>query len=437
VTGAGRGADSRGASARPLAALGHLAALAALVPPGAHAAPAPTEGSAPPADGPRFVVEYLPPVVYYSERTYLQVGLVNPSDENAGMTVRVELDISDKISPAERPLAPRPEYRLVRKCGRESVTLELPTRGWSKAKIAFDVQSRETGAVFIRRFDEREKLPPLEARGARLFVKDSDEAAILTLTEVRDLGADREWYLVRKVANRIGEGALPASVLILGARLSAHGAHPDLRGQDAGPHDGRRTDELESRRSQASPSAAEGVLLSPWLAMLSARTRVRVVTAALPGVSAEGVSYPILADLAAALDVLDLAGWTETVVWVVACDDARRATPPALVRKCAGFLLHRVRAVFGAGRVVVLFVPEPAVDARRRAVYSSAIEQAARAYKCGFDVAEALASGEFWTVEEEPPYGEGLHSRGRALGRYPNSRGREALVSKVLALFQP
>ncbi len=153
-----------------------------------------------------------------------------------------------------------------------------------------------------------------------------------------------------------------------------------------------------------------------------------VETAALPGESARGVTNPILADFARALHALESTRRPQLVVWVVSCDDARRGTPVRTFRKAADFLLSRARR--RSTRIAVIFVPEPAVPAARRALYSAELEKAASAYRAIFAVAGALESKRYWVKDGS--------SRGTApLMRYPNAEGHKALAAAVLARIRP
>ena len=81
-------------------------------------------------------------------------------------------------------------------------------------------------------------------------------------------------------------------------------------------------------------------------------------------------------------------------------------------------------------RVAILFVPEPAVPARRRALYSEELHDAARVYKGTFVRVDALEEKRLWLA----PADGGPR---RALARYPNEEGHAAVADAVLDRILP
>lgn len=410
--------------------IAYVVAVAALASPAAasesassHAEAAPT-----PRRRPRFVVEYLPAFAYDRESISLRFRVENPAPEPAECTVEVVL--SPVAGEKGSPKPPAPVTLRVPPGKKRSGGVALPVSGWSRAEVRFDVGGRASAAsakkdartvpLVIRRFAADKDIPPLRAAGDRLYVRApgakaspgsstgrpeerlpaaartgeagpgaGDEAAVLTLPQ-RVGEEDREWKLVERLAESLAKGTLPAGVLLLGAGLA----------------EGREPEYLRAVREGA----------GTW-----------VEAAALPGEGASGVTYPILADFAAALGRLESTRPAELVVWVVACDDARRGTPVRTFRKAVDFLLRRARQ--RSARVAVLFVPEPAVPPKRRALYSEALRKAALAYQVTFRRLDALARRRFWT-------GEASGSRPPLL-RYPNAEGHEALAEAVLERIRP
>lgn len=399
-----------------------LAATAvASEPPAAHGAEPST-----PLERPRFVVEYLPAFAYDRESISLRFRVENPRAAPLDCTVEAALSPSrEDASPAESPEAVRLRVPPGQK---RSAGFELPVSGWSRAEVRFEAEGGAPAAsakeaarevpLVIRRFGEDDDIPTLEAAGDRLYVRRAPssrgpgDAAVLTLAQ-RVGEDDREWLMVKLLAQRLGEGTPPAGVLLLGARLTRARS---IRG-------GARSRVASGSFTQATRRGDEPA----YLRAVREGAGTWVQTAALPGEGAANVTYPILADFAAALASLQGARPAELVVWVVACDDARRGTPVRTFRKAADFLLHR--ALDRLGRVTVLFVPEPAVPPKRRALYSEALRKAALACRVSFVRVDALEKRAFWT-------GEAAGSR-RPLLRFPNPEGHAALAEAVLECIRP
>jgi hypothetical protein len=364
---------------------------------------------------PHLVVEYLPALVYYRERIALRLRVENPRGEPLACSVEARLwppEDDAKTDPPEVIALDVPAR------GSESAAFDLPSTGWMRAEVVLSTGEGPQDSFGARRFDEGSMLPPLEAGGERLYLRGGLEAVVLCLRQ-RTGRPDREWYLVGRLARSFEKGTEPAGVLCLGARLS-----------EAGP-------------GEDDP---------PYMRALGERAGTWVETTVLPGESARGVLHPILADLALSLAAVEAARPAEVVVWVVACDDARRATPTRTFRKSADLLLSRVRRK-GAARIEVVFCPEPAVPAGRRAVYLEELSAACLAYRAGLTVVEGFEEGRSWTAPRGAP-GPPSTSRGavkgeagpralqqhaavRALLRHPNARGHEALAEAVLSRLRP
>ena len=292
------------------------------------------------------------------------------------------------------------------------VAFDVPSTGWAAATVELSSTGWKGEAFGIARFGEDEDIPRLVARGGRFRVVRTTSAtrpgrgvrtgdrAVLSLRQ-RTSQADRQWYLWKRLAERLGEGVRPASVLVLGARLS----------------------------EPAVKHIEEPIEPPPYLARVRRDAGTPVGLKALPGVGEREALSPVLADLAEALETFAGQAPAELVVWVVACDDARRATPLGTFRKAAEFLLSRARR-WGAGRLVVMFVPEPAVPAERRALYSEELRRAAGAYRGSFAQLDELVEVRFWAAE-------GPAGPQRALGRYPNARGHAALAEAILGRIRP
>ncbi|MHC4202554.1 MAG: hypothetical protein ACYSU0_21390 [Planctomycetota bacterium] len=426
--------------------IAYVVAAVALASPAAAAESASShaEAAATPRRRPRFVVEYLPAFAYERESISLRFRVENPGREPADCTVEVVL--SPAAGEKASPEPPAPVRMRVLPGKKRSGGVALPVSGWSRAEVRFDAGGRVPAAsagkdaraapLVIRRFPEDKDIPPLRAAGDRLYVRTpkakappagtvaisggppstartdgpgpaaGDEAAVLTLPQ-RVGEDDREWLIVKRLAERFVEGTRPAGVLLLGAGLAEARRSPVHR-------PARETGGGEVREPSYIRAVREGA--GTW-----------VEAAALPGEGASGVTYPILADFAAALGRLESTRPAELVVWVVACDDARRGTPKRTFRKAVDFLLRRVRR--RSARMEVLFVPEPAVPPKRRALYSEALRKAALAYQVTFRRLDALERHRFWTGEASgstPP-----------LMRYPNAEGHEALAEAVLERIRP
>jgi hypothetical protein len=131
------------------------------------------------------------------------------------------------------------------------------------------------------------------------------------------------------------------------------------------------------------------------------------------------VIHPALGDLVTALRAIEGSRPAELLVWVVSCDDVRRATPLRVFAKAAELLLYRARE-WGAARVVILFVPEPAVVPERRALYAEELRRAASAHRATFERVDAMEEARHWRAHG-------------ALLRYPNEEGHEALARAILS----
>jgi len=366
----------------------------------------------------RLVVEHIPPLVYVPERVPVCVRVENRSA--AEVSCQVEATLFQEDGKGE-PLATRSVTVLP--SGSAPAAFELPSSGWVRARIALCGRDSPQDFAEILRFDAGGDLPPLEAVGDRLRAVSGagarrGELAVICLPR-RTLQPDREWYLWKRLAERLEEGSLPAGVLLLAPAFGARG--------------GERRREAPGGSSDAYPALpvpgpAEGPEEPAYFPVVREKAGTRVEAVALPGESAEGVLHPVLADLAAALDAMrELRRRVELVIWVVACDDARRATPVRLFRKAADLILMRARAA-GASRLSILFLPEPAVERSRRELYAEELAQAASAYRAGFVRLDALAGNDFWLAAA---------GTGKALGRYPNARGRTALAEAILARIRP
>lgn len=362
----------------------------------------PPEKDGPPAaPAPRLVVEYLPPLVYAREGIHLRFRVENPAKERADCTV--ELTLSAGADASEPPGAPAPVRLEVPSGEKRSGGFELPSTGWSRAEVTLSSGGTRAQALVIRRFGEEDKMPPLAAGGERLYVRGSAkgsgpaEAAVVVLRQ-RVSVDDREWKVIRLLADQLSEGTVPAGVTLLGPALGP------------APRDGEKPEQPAYFRT------------------VSAKAGTWVEATALPGEAARGVTNPILADFAAALAALEGSRPAELVIWVVACDDARRATPVRTFRKAADFLMVRARR--RSARLAVLFVPEPAVLGSRRAVYSEELRRAASAFKATYARVDALEEAAYWRPEESS------RSRG-ALARYPNAKGHEVLAEAILERIRP
>ena len=208
---------------------------------------------------------------------------------------------------------------------------------------------------------------------------------------------DREWIMMKLLAEQLSEGTVPAGVTLLG---------PAFRGP-----------EIEATASPPAYIRAVRDGAGTW-----------VEATALPGEAARGVTHPILADFAAALEALEGSRPAELVIWVVACDDARRATPTRTFRKAVDFLIFRARR--RSARLTILSVPEPAVLAARRAVYIKELRKAASAFRGIYARVDALEDAECWRPE-------GAARSHGALARYPNSKGHAALAEAILGRIRP
>ena len=405
------------------------------------------------------MVEYLPPVVYHDETAPVRLRLLNPDAEAVEYTVRVSL-----AAPAgECPRGPASAIATLEAGGSRTIGFDLPSKGWTCADISIQAKGAASGALRIRRFDETDRIPRLEPRGERFYVV-GDEAvpdpsagaqavpdpfaaaqaggrqagavqtAVLALPQ-RTRQPDREWYLLRKLSRRLGEGSRPAGALVLGASLE---------------ESARTASEAQAvpggRQAVPGPGGAEvrGVADAPeYLRLVRRNAGTRVDVVALPGEAHPTAIHPILGDLAAALEAFKRTRRAELVVWVADCSDARRATPVRTVRKCADFLLSRALATYDAARVVVIFVPEPSVPEKRRARYADELAAAARAYKATFVQLDSLANIEYWQPEGEPGavaqrnVGEAMPTGRQALARYPNAGGRQAIAEAVLRAIRP
>ena len=253
------------------------------------------------------------------------------------------------------------------------------------------------------------------------------DVAVLSLAQ-RTSQPDRQWYLWKRLAERLGEGVLPVRVLVLGARLCEprERAKADGLGTTAEAATVREGGTSGHQDDAAARPPAE---LPAYLAEVCREASVPVVATVLPGEGDRRAFAPVLADLAAALRAFEKQRPAELVVWVVACDDARRATPLWTFRKAADLVLSRARS-WGAGRLAVLFVPEPAVPAERRALYAEQLRLAAKAYRGSFTRLDELGRARSWAVE-------GASGPQEALGRWPNARGHEALARAVLEKIRP
>lgn len=330
----------------------------------------------------RVLVDYLPSLVYYRERISLRIRVENPWSSDATCTLHVDLD------PPPAPPSP-PLSATVALPGRQSVQtgFELEAKGWSTARVWYEFEGDTGEVVNIRRFDEGGDIPRLRAQGERLYVEDTYDSVVLAL-EQRTSQPDREWYLWKRFAERLGDGALPAGVVLLTARL--------WDGDDEA---------------------------SPYLRNVRENAGTWVDATVLPGESAQGVLHPVLADLADAIEALSGGRRAELVVWVTACDDPRRATPKRIYRKAADFLMNWARQR-GASRLAVLFVPEPAVPGDRRSLYAEELRAAARAYRGTYERIDGVAETEYWVSPSAV--------ESRTLMRYPNSEGLRAVAEAVL-----
>jgi len=353
---------------------------------------------------PRFVVEYLPSLVYRDrESVHLRFRVENPGSAEIDCTVAVVLDSGDGETGNDGDGSPAPVALRVPPEGARSGGLELPSTGWSRARCELSWGGARSAALIIRRFGEEDQIPALEARGERLYVRRPDgatvapEAAVVVLRK-RTSVDEREWAMMKLLAEQLSEGTVPAGVRLLGPAF-----------------DGRGT-----KTSPATLPAYQRAIRD------GAGTWVEAV--ALPGETAPNVTHPILADFVAALEALEESRPAELVVWVVACDDARRATPVRTFRKAVDFLIVRARR--RSARLTILSVPEPAVPAARRAVYSEELRKAASAFRGIYARVDALEDPACWRPEGES------RSRG-ALMRYPNSKGHAALAEAILDRIGP
>jgi hypothetical protein len=364
-------------------------------------------GGVPAGASPRFVVEYLPPLVYRDrESVHLKFRVENPGKEEVDCTVTVTL--TPETKGAEAPKAPEAVKLSVPALGKSSGGFGLPSSGWARAEFALVVGGTSSTALVIRRVCEESAIPSLEARGERLYVKQSGnatgrpEAAVVVLRQ-RVSVDDREWLMMKLLADQLSEGTVPAGVTLLA---------PAFR---AAPLPG-------SAASDATPETPA------YIRAVRDGAGTWVEATALPGEAARGVTNPILGDFAMALAALESARPAELVIWVIACDDARRATPARTFRKAVDFLIVRARQ--RSGRLAVLFVPEPAVLPARRAIYAEELRQAASAFRVTHARLDSLDDAECWRPE-------GGEAHTGALGRYPNSKGHAALAEAILKRIRP
>ena len=343
-------------------------------------APGPDADGGEPA-GVRAVLEDLPPLVYYREQILVRIRLENAGDSAVECAVDIEVEPPTAVS--ARPHA----AASVGAHDSTSFGFALPAAGWAAARAVLVSGGDRTVVFRIRRFDEGGDLPELAVRGERLAVAHSDESVIVAL-EQRTSQTDREWFLIKRFAQELGEGTLPAGVCLIGSRLWPDDEEP------------------------------------PYVRIARERAGTWVETTPLPGEATGGAIHPILGDLAAALRAVASSRRAELLVWVIACDDARRGTPARLFRKAVDLVLHRAR-LRGTSRLSVVFVPEPAVAGERRAAYSEELRASVRTYRGTFVRAADLESPKLWTSPED--------RGGRALMRYPNLNGQKALAEVVLS----
>jgi len=362
-----------------------------------------TQADAPPAaPAPRFVVEYMPSLVYRDrESVHLTFRVENPGAAEIKCTVAAVLDSGEGEAGGDG--SPAPVALRVPPEGARSGGLELPSSGWSRARCELLRGGARSTVLVIRRFGERDKVPPLEARGERLYVRRPDgvaappESAVVVLRK-RTSVDEREWVMMKLLAEQLSEGAVPAGVTLLGPAFGGrekNAALVSLPAYQRAVRDGAGT----------------------W-----------VEAFALPGETAPGVTHPILADFVAALEALERSRPAELVVWVVACDDARRATPVRTFRKAVDFLIVRARQ--RSARLTILSVPEPAIPAERRAVYAEELRKAASAFRGIYCRVDAMEDAACWRPEGAS------RSRG-ALMRYPNAKGHSALAEAILDRLGP
>ena len=364
-------------------------------------------GARPAEPAPRFVVEYLPPLVYRDrESVHLKFRIENPGKTEAACTVEAALVAGGESD--EAPEAPAPVMLQVPAGGKRSGGFTLPSSGWARAEFELSSGGARSTALVIRRFGEEDEVPALEARGERLQVKDScgasarAEAAVVVLRQRMSFD-DREWIVMKLLAEQLSEGTVPAGVTLLAPAF--RGAKPEGK---AGP-------EGKAEPPDYFRTVREGA--GTW-----------VEATALPGEAARGVTNPILADFATVLAALDGSRPAGLVIMVVACDDARRATPARTFRKAVDFLMVRARR--RSGRVAVLFVPEPAVLKARREIYAEELRRSASAFMASYSRVHALEDADCWRP------GGASRSKG-ALARYPNSKGRAALAEAILDRIRP
>ncbi|MHC4251423.1 MAG: hypothetical protein ACYS9X_20075, partial [Planctomycetota bacterium] len=186
-------------------------------------------GGRPVGSAPRFVVEYLPPLVYRDrESVHLKFRVENPGKAEVECTVAAALDAGE--GGAEPPEAPEPVKLRVPAGGKRSGGFELPSTGWARAEFELSSNGARSTALVLRRFGEDDEVPPLEARGERLRVRTSGgagaraESAVVVLRQRVSID-DREWILMKLLAEQLSEGTVPAGVTLLG---------PAFRGPDAG-----------------------------------------------------------------------------------------------------------------------------------------------------------------------------------------------------------
>ncbi len=359
------------------------------------------------AGAPRFVVEYLPPLVYRDrESVHLKFRVENPGKDQLDCAVTATLVA--EVEGAEAPEAPEAVKLSVPGLGKRSGGFGLPSSGWARAEFTLASGGTSSTALVIRRVCEESAIPALEARGERLYVKSSGnaparpEAAVVVLRQ-RVSVDDREWLMMKLLADQLSEGTVPAGVTLLA---------PAFR---SAPAPGRARRQATSEPPAYIRAVRDGA--GTW-----------VEATALPGAAARGVTNPILADFAAALAALDGSRPAELVIWVVACDDARRATPARTFRKAVDFLIVRARQ--RSGRLSVLFVPEPAVLPARRSVYAEELRLAASAFRAAYARVDSLDDAECWRPE-------GADASSGALARYPNLKGHAALAEAILKRIRP
>jgi hypothetical protein len=146
---------------------------------------------------PRLVVDYLPALVYENELVPVRLRVVNAGASPAECTVELALHAGkDEAEPAE---SPAPLTVTVEAGEDAAISFDVPSRGWAAASVEFSSGGSETESFRIAHFGQDEKIPPLAARGERLYVVDTGEVAVLSLTQ-RTSQPDRQWYLWKRLA---------------------------------------------------------------------------------------------------------------------------------------------------------------------------------------------------------------------------------------------